>query len=567
MKKNLLAMLLAVVMIAAVVFIAAPATKAADADPIVASDANANGAEAIEVTANCTVDLNGIQGVVINVAEGCTVNLVDSANLEKLDGTKSGSATVNGAVAEWVQHTDNFKYLAVKNGNTYSAHPFNLTVDKYGVNTHYSAVSVRVTVIADDTVAKLIDAGEFGMHNYTAGIYAPHWKTFAGEDGEIATNGLRAYYYLDGSFAENVLTNNLFATVGAYIKIGNTTIESNTKVDIYPEAVLNTLNKNHYNAANANKVVEMAGKAEYLKAYCCNFYAENWAAATCTTAKTCFVCSATEGEALGHNYDVNVVRPTCEAAGSITSTCKVCNAADPNFTSYTQKALGHANTLLAASLGTELYGYTYDKNDPNPTPTKNVSCFITACGANKRTPFKFLDFGDSDTCDVTFYIYNATTDTIKNINLCNGYSSHSFASEADAKAGQKIPGTTVELNLAPNNGKLVTMTIPRECYISNSPSSLTDKNKVSYRDMGLRININNTTTHTTYQYIQISCVSDPIVNECLTLYSGSTGRTVIRRAGTTYVSAVDTAIKGAFASYYEAGYTCVHEAVKKVATN
>ncbi len=74
-----------------------------------------------------------------------------------------------------------------------------------------------------------------------------------------------------------------------------------------------------------------------------------FSAATCTAPKTCSVCGATEGEALGHDYDANgdgeiteedgVVdpAPTCTAEGVRTYTCKNCSA------SYTQavSAKGH----------------------------------------------------------------------------------------------------------------------------------------------------------------------------------------------------------------------------------
>ena len=276
MKKNLFTLFLAVVMIAAVVFVAAPTAKAAEVHTAEADNA------VLAVAAGDTVNLSGKKNVTINVTGDGAIYLVDTANLEDLTGAASGSATVNGVVAEYVQH-DGFKYLAVKaEDGTYSAHPFNLTVDKYGVNTAYSAVSVRVTVIADNTVAALIDAGEFGMHRTasTEGAikeYFPHWKTFAGEDGEIATNGLRAYYYLDGSFATGVLADETIATVGAYIKLdGYETIESNQTQTINPLNILNTLNAKAATAGTFSdvqwvKMQDMLDKNAHMKDYCGKF--------------------------------------------------------------------------------------------------------------------------------------------------------------------------------------------------------------------------------------------------------------------------------------------------------
>ena len=50
-----------------------------------------------------------------------------------------------------------------------------------------------------------------------------------------------------------------------------------------------------------------------------------WSNATCTAPKTCSACGATEGEALGHSYNTAVTAPTCTAAGYTTYTCSVCD--------------------------------------------------------------------------------------------------------------------------------------------------------------------------------------------------------------------------------------------------
>ena len=52
-----------------------------------------------------------------------------------------------------------------------------------------------------------------------------------------------------------------------------------------------------------------------------------YSAATCTKAKTCSVCKATSGTALGHNYDSGKVTmaATCKAEGVKTYTCSVCS--------------------------------------------------------------------------------------------------------------------------------------------------------------------------------------------------------------------------------------------------
>ena len=50
----------------------------------------------------------------------------------------------------------------------------------------------------------------------------------------------------------------------------------------------------------------------------------DWDDATCTTPKTCIVCEVTEGNALGHSYNSVVTEPTCTAQGYTTHTCSRC---------------------------------------------------------------------------------------------------------------------------------------------------------------------------------------------------------------------------------------------------
>ena len=52
--------------------------------------------------------------------------------------------------------------------------------------------------------------------------------------------------------------------------------------------------------------------------------AHDWIDATCTAPKTCSICGAVEGAALGHSYVETVVDATCTATGTKTYTCSVC---------------------------------------------------------------------------------------------------------------------------------------------------------------------------------------------------------------------------------------------------
>lgn len=76
----------------------------------------------------------------------------------------------------------------------------------------------------------------------------------------------------------------------------------------------------------------------------------NWKAATCTAAKTCTKCGATEGNAAGHSYtNATCTAPkTCTTCGATdgnaaehsysNGACSACGAADPNYKKLTDGA-------------------------------------------------------------------------------------------------------------------------------------------------------------------------------------------------------------------------------------
>lgn len=253
MKKSLFAMLLAVIMVAAVIFIAAPATKAeTEADITLSADTT----QTLVIDSDKVLNLNGFNATV-SVNKGVTLTIVDTKFMEgdwNLKGTSAGILTVaegsEGTIKAWAQFGD-YKYLAVKNGNTYSAHPFNIMLTNVGVNTHSSKITVGITVVADDVVAALIDSGEFGLHNITLdgqpnhaeyeNRYAKH--PFAKFDGK---NGLQVYFDLNNSLSKDVLTENRSNEFGAYIKVNagydeEVIVESKSTTKIAPKAVLDSI--------------------------------------------------------------------------------------------------------------------------------------------------------------------------------------------------------------------------------------------------------------------------------------------------------------------------------------
>ena len=162
MKRNLFAIVLVALVVAALVFVAAPATKA-EATIHTASEDNS----AILANAGDIVNLAGKKNVTINVTGGGAIYLIDTGNVDDLTGNSAGTAILGEGVTlaeKWVQHAGGYKYLALKNeDNTYSAHPFNLSITKYGVNPTLNAIAVRATYLANDVVKELITA--HGLHN------------------------------------------------------------------------------------------------------------------------------------------------------------------------------------------------------------------------------------------------------------------------------------------------------------------------------------------------------------------------------------------------------------------
>jgi len=76
---------------------------------------------------------------------------------------------------------------------------------------------------------------------------------------------------------------------------------------------------------NTNSKEEANSQASVSK------HTHNFSAATCTSPKTCS-CGATEGNALGHSYKLEVTYPTCTTQGYTTYTCSCGDSYTDNYT-------------------------------------------------------------------------------------------------------------------------------------------------------------------------------------------------------------------------------------------
>ena len=78
---------------------------------------------------------------------------------------------------------------------------------------------------------------------------------------------------------------------------------------------------------NRSGKVTVDGSVYYLRNGAmtdCHSAGHRFAAATCTTAKTCTKCTVASGAALGHDYDFEITFPTCGNKGYTTYTCRRC---------------------------------------------------------------------------------------------------------------------------------------------------------------------------------------------------------------------------------------------------
>lgn len=250
MKRNLLAVFLAVMVLSALVFVVAPNAKAEESNFI-----TAEADQTYNISKNGMIlDLNGQKNVTINVAENITLSVIDSANME-MDGSTAGSATISGNVSN-VTLYQNYRYLKVantdKDGNltgTYSFHPFNMTFTKVGINTLAGenndsiAISLRATFIANDVVkSKLTD---YGVYNKTLNQYSSVKGNYP-----FSGNGLHAFGDLMGSLDTSVIDST--NTVQVYMQFGDD-IHYSAGYNVTPREILKKINKDNVTPTDAQK--------------------------------------------------------------------------------------------------------------------------------------------------------------------------------------------------------------------------------------------------------------------------------------------------------------------------
>ncbi len=291
MKRNLFAIFLAVMLIAALVIVAAPSAKAEASDVTKLLEDHK---EPITIDENTILDLAGYDATV-SVNEGVTLSVIDTSykvfdntsNDYTIDfsGDRAGKLTVAaesaGTIVTVSQHGD-YRYLMVENtdekGNstgTYSFHPFNMAISRRGINVKMKTVSLEAMFVANDIVRGMItDFGVCKMDGDVTGYFSakPKFDFNAKYDGgENGNNGAIAYYDLTGSLEKAALAEE--RTFCAYIKIGDTVIKNNQKVDVTPKTVLTNINENFdkFTPEQKTMMAAMVKGTEYLETLCNNF--------------------------------------------------------------------------------------------------------------------------------------------------------------------------------------------------------------------------------------------------------------------------------------------------------
>ncbi len=144
-----------------------------------------------------------------------------------------------------------------------------------------------------------------------------------------------------------------------------------------------------------------AGVKTFTCSKCSNSYTESipatghkWTAATCTAAKTCSTCKATEGSALGHSYTSKVTKAaTCTADGVKTFTCSKCShnytesipATGHNWTAATCTAAKTCSVCKATEGSALGHSYTSKVTTAATCTTAGVKTFICSKCSNSYT--------------------------------------------------------------------------------------------------------------------------------------------------------------------------------------
>ena len=272
MNKKFLTCLIAVMLVAALVLVVAPSAKAEESDLILVGEDNA-----VTITAENKgkiLDLKGAQGVTVTFEVAAELQVIDTSFMLEngeldLTGTNAGTLTVsgNGTIAP-VSFYGDYRYLTIQEGDTYSFHPFNMSITRTGVNVITRTVSLEAKFIANNKVLeKITDFGVYKLNGDTTGCMSGK-VMFDFAEGK---NGTIACWDLSGSLEQGML--NAERTFSTYIKIEGIEdpILGKQRIDVTPVNVLGKINELYaagkYSGATKALATKLYTENAYLQTY------------------------------------------------------------------------------------------------------------------------------------------------------------------------------------------------------------------------------------------------------------------------------------------------------------
>ena len=267
----------------------------------------------------------------------------------KLDSLTTDYVVENGKVLVWdtksyefgktpvetVLSADDAAEFAVEAGKVYELTPNSVesgepiittvstTIADYATANGWSNGTKYPTITLDSNVTVTATGADNTGKYYTSGN---EWRTYQTETPTITIS-----VPTDKKIVTVKITYNI--SNSGVLTLNGSNINSNTVLDVNASSVKFSVG-NSGSATNGQvKITAIEVVYTDLPAHDC-VYSD----ATCTTPKTCTICGATDGEALGHSYDNGVVTTpaTCTEVGVKTFTC-TCG----NYYTEDIDALGH----------------------------------------------------------------------------------------------------------------------------------------------------------------------------------------------------------------------------------
>lgn len=182
------------------------------------------------------------------------------------------------------------------------------TVADYATANGWANSTKYATMNLDQNITvKAIGGSNTGKY-YTSGY---NWRMYQSESAKVEVSVPEG---------KKIVTVKIAYTIheGGVIVLNGSTVESNKEVMVNASSITFEVADNDSGDAGQARITAIEVVYTDVPAHDC-VYSE----ATCTTPKTCTVCGATDGEALGHSYDNgNITKPaTCTETGVKTYTC------------------------------------------------------------------------------------------------------------------------------------------------------------------------------------------------------------------------------------------------------